>query len=178
MCPTTARIIVENWRRCSRHWMLLILKRIGFITFWSRAVNADGTAVATGRGVSVICTTIALQIEMRNNQREKDRAAQHGAGADAAVRPQDRRHFESWNRPDRLADLSGRRSSAPDRWARAINAKLISETDQTNSSDVCNGLTYCSTHMLDAISRLLRFPCVIVVSIFPPHSKPLADRVQ
>jgi hypothetical protein len=40
-------------------------------------------------------------------------AAQQGAGADAALRPQDRRHFESWNRPDRLPDLVGRRGSAP-----------------------------------------------------------------
>jgi len=37
-------------------------------------------------------------------------AAQHAAGADAAVRPQDRSHFESWIRLDCHLDLSVRRS--------------------------------------------------------------------
>jgi hypothetical protein len=50
----------------------------------------------------------------------QSRAAQHGAGADAAEWPPDRRDFENWKQPDRLPDLSGRRSSAPDRWVAAM----------------------------------------------------------
>src|SRR5215207_3427426 len=97
--------------------MLLILKRIGFISFWSRAVNDNGTAGATPLGVSLICTIIALPTKLRmNNQRVKDRAAQHGAGADAALRPQDRADFERWKSLDCFPDLSVRRSSAPGRW--------------------------------------------------------------
>ena len=34
-------------------------------------------------------------------------AAQHGHRADAAVRPQDRRHFETQIQPDRPPDLQG-----------------------------------------------------------------------
>ena len=37
-------------------------------------------------------------------------AAQQAAVADAAVRPRDRALFDIWNRPERFADLSGRRS--------------------------------------------------------------------
>jgi hypothetical protein len=64
-------------------------------------------------------TVPSLSVEPSCNQR---RAAQHGAGADAAVRPEDRRYFESWNQPDCLAGLAVRRSSAPSRWAAAHHA--------------------------------------------------------
>jgi hypothetical protein len=47
---------------------------------------------------------------------------QSGAGADAAVRPEDRADFESWKLLDRFPDLSGRRSSAPSRWTARIIA--------------------------------------------------------
>jgi len=47
-------------------------------------------------------------------------AAQQGAGADAAARPQDRRHFEKQDQLDCVPDLSVRRGSAPGRWAHTI----------------------------------------------------------
>ena len=53
--------------------------------------------------------------------------------ADAAERPEDHRHFESWNRPKRFPDLAVRRSSAPNRYA-DVGCSLENDSDSEDQA--------------------------------------------
>ena len=83
-------------------------------------------------------------------------AAQHGAGADAAVRPQDHGHFESWFPLERLPGLLVRRSSAPNRWAHT--PKRRQESDVRPEQRTAKPATGCILPTQNPVGRTRRSP--------------------
>ena len=71
---------------------------------------------------------------------EPNRAAQHAAGADAAVRPKDQTDFETRIWLDRFTTPSVRRSSAPGRWGAPIKTGKLSGVQVPDEEGPANHL--------------------------------------